>query len=468
MANLNVKVGLDRSGFQTGLAAMENAVSRFGGRLTAGLAAAVGIGSIGALVKQAINLAGQLDDLSERFNAPLRGLQLLGNAAVEKGSDIEAVGQAFKFLGKNAQEAARLGSGDLVKAFAAIGVSGAELRSLRPDELFLKLSDAFKAGRLTGQEFAVTAKLLGRGFEQLLPVLRLGSDEIRRLGESKGIMSDAAVRQLAAVEDFLKKINNLTKVMTGEVTFGFIKSFRDFLREAPTGSPANALMKTLFGESRAPAGRRSGGSRITELNAGADEEKIRLLQKLDTDEARFELKLIEARIDGRRSAQKILQDFEDQAAQDEIQKAERRAQDAAEARRRIEDIEAERSGTTSELLRRRAQEAISLANQTGSDADRLAALEARQAFEQTTRQQIEGSQFFKLFGGDAVAQARAAGDALGNIRPMSAALSDTAGLGMQSKTEGPKAQTVEDIRNEVRQAVDKLDALIRASGTFTL
>jgi len=54
------------------------------------------------------------------------------------------------------------------------------------------------------------------------------------------------------------------------------------------------------------------------------------------------------------------------------------------------------------------------------------------------------------------------------LKSMGGPLSDTAGLGMQSKTEGPKAQTVEDIRNEVKQAVDKLDALIRASGTFSL
>ena len=176
--SLMIKVGVDSASVQTGLARVESLVSRFGARLAGGLAAGIGLTALGAAAKDAIELADRLDDLSKRYDINARGLQLIGNVAQENGADLEAVSSALKFLGKNAQLAAQQGGGDLATAFSAIGLSTAELKSLRPDEIFLRLSDALRSGRLSGKEFAVTSQLLGRGFEQLLPVLRLGREEI--------------------------------------------------------------------------------------------------------------------------------------------------------------------------------------------------------------------------------------------------------------------------------------------------
>ena len=462
--SLMLKIGVAVNEVQTGLARVEGMVTRFGGRLTGALAGAIGVGAFGAVIKQSIEMAGRLEDLSERFNAPIRGLQLLGNVAKEKGADIESIGQAFKFLGKNAQLAAQQGTGDLVDAFAAIGVTGKDLSTLRPDEIFLKLSDAFKAGRLTGQEFAVTAKLLGRGFEQLIPVIRLGSDEIRRIGEAKGISSEAAVRQLARVEDFLTKINNLTKVAAGEVTFGFIKSFQEFLKQGPAGSVAAALEKALFGEQKAPAGRRSGGSRITELNAGRSEEQIREAEKQAKREADFELDLIEARISGRRKAEQILEEFEDQTAKEQIRKAEERGRELTAAMMSVEELVAERQGPQAELdlQRRRAAEAAQLAREQGTAENVLAANQEANRLQRMLESDLRD----RGFGDASFRRAQFQAQQITGMVPGVEALRDmTLSRQMQDPVQNT---TVQKIANTVSNDVlARLDTLIRKAGNFS-
>ena len=193
------------------------------------------------------------------------------------------------------------------------------------------------------------------------------------------MFTEAQIAQLAKVEDFLQKINNLKKIAAGEITFGFIQSFKDFLGEGPSGSPARALRDRLFGVDKAPASARSGGSKITGLGVSdLDEQRIKELQKLDTDAARFELKMIEARIDGRRKAEQIMEDFEDQTAKDNIRNAEERARATAQALSGIEDIRAERAGSGAELslARERAQAAADQARESQSAQDTLAAEQA--------------------------------------------------------------------------------------------
>lgn len=455
-----LRIGVAATEVQTGLARVEGMVTRFGGRLTGALAGAVGVGAFGAVIKQSIEMAGRLEDLSERFDAPIQGLQLLGNVAREKGADLESVGQAFKFLGKNAQLAAQQGTGELVNAFAAIGITSAELRTLRPDEIFLKLSDALKAGRLTGQEFAVSAKLLGRGFEQLLPVLRLGSDEIQRIGESKGIFSDAAVRQLAKVEDFLQKINNLTKVAAGEVTFSFIKSFQNFLKQGPVGSAAEALEKFLFGESKAPAGRRSGGSRITELNAGRSEEQIREAEKQAKREADFELDLIEGRISGRRKAEQILQDFEEQNSEEQARRAEERARRLQEVSQSVEDLVAERQGPRAELelQRRRAAESAQLAREQGTAENVLAANQEANRLQRM----LESDMRSRGFGDAAFKRAQFQAQQITGMVPGLEALRD-----ITNKADMGKPQQIEVQRLPLQDVLQRLDDLIRKAGSFS-
>lgn len=470
MANLNVKVGLDRSGFQTGLAAMENAVQRFSGRLVGVLAAGIGVGAFVGATREALQLADRLDDLAKRYDINARGLQLIGNVAEENGASLESVSNALKFLGKNAQLASQQGAGDLAKAFASIGLSTSELRGLRPDEIFLRLSDALRSGKLAGQEFAVTSQLLGRGFEQLLPVLRLGREEIERIGASKGLFSEQQIAQLAQVQDFFEKINNLKKIATGDVSFGFIKSFKEFLGAGGAGTPARALRDLLFGQDKAPAGRRSGGSLITSLGAGLDADGQKLAsenKKLAEDTDTFLRNLqIEREVDEIRRARNLertRQQLKEETAQRERELAEENARGIAS----IEDIRAERSGPAAELalLQSRASGAADLARQTGSIQDTLAAEQAALALQNALQGRLQGLGFT---GDEAAADARRRTEAaVGNLPQFS----DTArAMEMNANNRPVQEPTVKDIASKMGETLDKLDELIRKTegGVFTL
>jgi hypothetical protein len=265
-AELKVRVGINHAGFATGLRTMENMVSNFASKAGAALGAAVGVHALFEAAKGGVELADRLDDLSKRFDVSASKLQMLGNVASQEGASLEDVSSALKFLGKNAQIAAAGGSADLVAAFQAIGVSTGELRSLKPDELFLRLADAFSSGQLSGQEFSTTALLLGRGFEQLLPVLRKSREEIERIGKSKGVFnSDEEIAALAKVADLMEKIANLTKVIAAQSLLGGIKglgdSFKEFLGQMD-GPFAQRELAAMRMNDPAPSPRRDPNRKI--------------------------------------------------------------------------------------------------------------------------------------------------------------------------------------------------------------
>ena len=216
MADLNVKVGLDRSGFQTGLAAMENAATGFGRNLGGLLAGAFSFTAITQQVTAAISQAGRLQDLSDTFGISAESLQRIGNAAEESGGSIEDVGRALAKIGVGAQQAFA-GNEQLAASFAAIGVRGQDLISLSPEQLFYRLAAAMKDGSLAGKDLAVAKDLLGRGFTTLMPVLQMTEEQIRAVGEAAGIMSDDAVAKLDAFGDSWGRLSNKVKIKAAEI-----------------------------------------------------------------------------------------------------------------------------------------------------------------------------------------------------------------------------------------------------------
>lgn len=216
MADLNVKVGLDRSGFQTGLVAMENAVSGFGRNLGGILAGAFSFSAITQQFTAAISKAGQLQDLSDAFGVSAEAIQRIGNVAAESGGSLQDVGRALAKIGLSAQQA--FGGNDQLKAsFEAIGVSGQDLIRLSPEQLFYRLAAAMNDGSLAGKDLAVAKDLLGRGFATLMPVLKMTEEQIRAVGAAAGIMSDDAVAKLDSFGDSWGRLSSLVKVRAAEI-----------------------------------------------------------------------------------------------------------------------------------------------------------------------------------------------------------------------------------------------------------
>jgi hypothetical protein len=337
MSSLTLKVGVDSAGVQAGLASAERIVGNFTRRMSGALAAGFGASAMIYAGKQAIDLADRFDDLSKRFSVSASSLQLIGNVAKQEGADIDGLNNALKFLGKNAQLAAQEGGGPLLDAFAKIGLNARDLKSLKADEIFFRLADAFRSGKLAGEELAVASKLLGRGFEQAIPILKLGREEIERIGKSKGVFSDTTIKQLSQVKDLMEKINNLKTIAAGEVAFGLAKSFKEFLSAASGGTPAAALKESLFGPDQAPAAGRSGGGKITQLGQGPSLEQLQAKEKQDEETARFELRMLDAFYKGQSDAEAKAREHRYRWEEEAKRKEEKAIEDAADQERRYQE-----------------------------------------------------------------------------------------------------------------------------------
>jgi uncharacterized protein YkuJ len=222
------RLGLDKEQYTRGLESAGNAADKFAQQVSGQL---MGVGKIlaGAFTfdkiisgfQNAINKGAQLGELADRFGIASSSLQKIGNVASVSGSSIEDVANAMNRLAKNAG-AALGGNEKLQQTFERIGVSMAELRSLNPEQLFMRLADAVKSGSLGSQDFAVAMELAGKNAANLMNTLREGSTEIDRAGTAMGVYSDQTVENLKKAEDAITVFQTKSTIAFGLVLDSFL------------------------------------------------------------------------------------------------------------------------------------------------------------------------------------------------------------------------------------------------------
>lgn len=216
MADLKVKVGVDKSGFTTGLASMENSVKGFGNKVGGILAGAFAFDKIIQGFSTAIEKGDQLQDLANRFGIAASSLQEIGNAASLSGAGLEDVASAMNKLAKNAGSAVG-GNTAMAESFAKIGLSVADLEGMSPQDLFMALSRAVASGSLGMQDFAISQELAGRGAAALMETFAMGPSAIAANGQAMGVWSNETIKQLSEASDAMKSFNNQITIGQGNV-----------------------------------------------------------------------------------------------------------------------------------------------------------------------------------------------------------------------------------------------------------
>ena len=245
MADLNVKVGLDRSGFQTGLAAMENSVQKFGSRITGILAGSFSFAAIGAGISRAIDQGDQLQDLANRFGVAASAIQEIGNAASLSGASVSDVASAMNKLALNAGEAIG-GNEQMAASFEKIGLTASMLQGMSPQDLFMALSKAVSSGALGMEDFAVAQQLAGRGAATLMETFRMGPDAIRQTGQAMGVMSDETIAALSQASDAIKTLQTQVTNAFGGVAQFLVPAIDMFKMLAEQVGMAAGAMGELF------------------------------------------------------------------------------------------------------------------------------------------------------------------------------------------------------------------------------
>lgn len=180
-------------------------------------------GQLKELVVQAIDLADRLDDLSAKAGVSASKLQMIGNAASLNGGSFEGVAAAMAILQKNAALAAS-GNEKLRDSFDRLGVSAADLSSLSPDEVMLKLADGVSSATDRSRAFADVLGVAGRGAGDLFATLEQGRGKIEEVGTAMGVFSDKTTAELARAKDEWTKFGNKVTIVTGTAVSDYLKA----------------------------------------------------------------------------------------------------------------------------------------------------------------------------------------------------------------------------------------------------
>lgn len=179
------------------------------GSVLAGIGAGLSAGALVGFARQAIDAADNLGKLSQRVGVAVESLAELQYAGKLADVTTEQLGDALRKLSVNLQAAAG-GAKEFQGAFAAVGISAAELRNIGADAAVARIADAFARTEDGAAKTALAVRLFGRTGSDLIPLLNQGSaglraagDEARRFGLV--ITADAA----RAAEQFNDDITRL-------------------------------------------------------------------------------------------------------------------------------------------------------------------------------------------------------------------------------------------------------------------
>jgi len=216
LGNLIVKIGVDAKELNQGLKTAEKTASSFatnfaGALKGAGIVAAVA--SIGALANKVIDYGDKLNEAAERTGMTAAEIGKLKFIAEQSETSLEALTKSFRFLSVSMSNAAS-GNKEAVDTFKKFGVefrnSDGTLRNYK--DVLLEISDRIKNTKNETVILAEGSKLFGRGVQEIHPLLRGGSEEIKKLGDEydKISPSDETMNRFAKkadrIKDYFKEI----------------------------------------------------------------------------------------------------------------------------------------------------------------------------------------------------------------------------------------------------------------------
>ncbi len=471
MAKLAIDVVLNKASAMTGLRGLEKDFTSFGKSMLGVVGIGGGLAGLVAGIDNILAKAGQLQDVSDAFNVSAESIQRLANVGVTANLSIEEIGSKLGKLGKAAQDAAS-GNTNLAKTFEKIGVTGQQLVSLSPEQLFNKLREAVSSGALASEELKVVNDLLARDYQRFLPILRMTTEEFERLGGATGVMSDAMVSNLDAanvkVRQFQQAVGNMSSMLLANVLD---------LAAAIKENPLEFLVGDLSAlDKMAEKIKKTERDIANERKARAGQEKTVVdqaeLDRLGADEAKLEDKIRQAEASARKKVNEMMADSEeDRIKQDlaDFKQAEKEKRDLLQKRAELipslQELEARRAGPEAEmrLLEDRAREAADRARSSGTIEDVTAA--QQQALELQSAKESLFSQ--RGFGDQSAQLARAQTESIvGQLQSASELQQQLRDI--PSSTEAQRTQPVR-LENppNLQGVLDKLDLLIKNAGVFS-
>ncbi len=205
--------------------------------------------SVVLMTRSVMQTADQLDRLSRQTGVSVESLQKLAFVAAESGATLQDVGSGMRFLGRSLN-AALQGSQEAINNFGLMGISLDELKApgMNVEKLFMRVADSMAA--LNDEQKQNVFRIMGRGAQDLIPLLSEGSAKLQELGESAkntgAIMSKEAVAALDTFGDQLEAMSTAVKGMWGEFLASNAISINEVLDEFGTAAKEINAFKEMF------------------------------------------------------------------------------------------------------------------------------------------------------------------------------------------------------------------------------
>lgn len=180
----------------------------------------------GRLAKDALNGADAMSKLAQSTGVAVERLSALRTAGSFSNVDPDQLTNALRALQGGAGKVLTgdRGSGRIADAFGALGISMQQLRSLKPDELLLRIAGGLEQVGDETDKAAVLQRIFGDSYLELLPMLGQGEAALR--GNIDAAVRYGAVvsgKAAAAAERFNDSLTALQTTLASLARDGVIK-----------------------------------------------------------------------------------------------------------------------------------------------------------------------------------------------------------------------------------------------------
>jgi len=177
-----------------------------------GLAAIGGAATLYAIGHYAlgvINAADALEDMSQRTGVAVKTLAQYQQIALESGTTLNDVASSIQRLTLVMSQAEQ-GAKEQQDALRALGITARD-----PNEAFLQLADAVAASADPLRLSADLQRILGRGYAEMIPLLREGSQGIRDAAAASESFADSMARLAPNAGEFNDNLAELRQNAAG-------------------------------------------------------------------------------------------------------------------------------------------------------------------------------------------------------------------------------------------------------------
>lgn len=192
--------------------------------------------------KAAADVANQLIDLSNKYQVSTESIQVYSSLIEGAGGTMEDVGKSMSKL-QHAMSEAVAGSADYQAAFHGIGIGVEELKTLSPENVMLRMANAFEGSNNAVAKQEVLLKLLGERGAMWLETLNEGAKEYQnRLDEMRAdgaLISEEDMIRARDFNDTWDRISRLTRAIHVDFSLDFMKAFEPTLNSMREALIAN-------------------------------------------------------------------------------------------------------------------------------------------------------------------------------------------------------------------------------------